>query len=186
MAVRIDISARNMDLNDKTRETIHNKVARLNRYLKSIDETRVDLTYIKSARSATDRNVAQITIRGRGYILRTEERADDMIAAFDAALDKMARQIERFKGRRRRGRGDGRSAAEVAVPLVETEPAPGLSIARRKSFELTPMTEAEAMEQMRMLSHENFFIFYNAETGVINVLYRRRDGTYGLIEPKVG
>jgi putative sigma-54 modulation protein len=176
-----------MDLNDKVRETINKKVAKLNRYLKSIDETRVDLTHIKSARSALDRNVAQITIRGRGYILRTEERADDVVAAFDAALDKMTRQIERFKGKRRRGRGDGRSAAEVtAIPVSEEEPVGALGIVRRKTFDLTPMTEAEAMEQMRLVSHENFFIFFNAETGAINVLYRRRDGTYGLIEPKVG
>ena len=187
MAVRIEISVRNMDISDKVRETINKKVTKLNRYLKSIDETRVDLTHIKSARSALDRNVAQITIRGRGYILRTEERADDAIAAFDAALDKMTRQIERFKGKRRRGRGDGRSAAEVMdLPVSEEMPVGALGIARRKTFELTPMTEAEAMEQMRLVSHENFFIFFNAETGAINVLYRRRDGTYGLIEPKVG
>ena len=190
MAVRIEISVRNMDLNDRVRETINKKVTKLNRYLKSIDEIRVDLAHARSARSAVDRNVAQITVRGRGYVLRTEERADDVVAAFDAALDKMTRQIERFKGKRRRGRGDGRSAAEVtaaASASVDEETPPGaLDIVRRKTFELTPMTEIEAMEQMRLVSHENFFIFFNAETGAITVLYRRRDGTYGLIEPKVG
>jgi putative sigma-54 modulation protein len=62
---------------------------------------------------------------------------------------------------------------------------PASPIVRRKTFKLVPMDEAEALEQMRMLGHENFFIFFNVETDAINVLYQRRDGTYGLIEPKV-
>jgi putative sigma-54 modulation protein len=185
MAVRIDIFPHNLDLTDKVRDTLTKKVGKLSRFLKNINETRVDVTYVKSARNANDRFVAQITIRGRGYILRTEERADEVLTAFDAALDKMERQVERLKGKRRRGRGDGRSAAEVVAAMVE-EQAPGeAEIVRRKAFELYPMTEAEALEQMKLLSHDNFFIFFNAETDQINVLYRRRDGTYGLIEPKV-
>jgi len=186
MAVRTDIFAHNLDLTDKVREFINKKVAKLSRFLKNIDEARVDVTYVKSARNSNDRFVAQATIRGRGYILRTEERADEAMIAIDAALDKLQRQIERFKGKRRRDRGDRRTAADVAAMGSEEE-APAVSgIVRRKTFELHPMTEAEALEQMRLLSHDNFFIFFNAETGAINVLYQRRDGTYGLIEPRVG
>ncbi len=174
MTVKIEILARNLDLTDKMRETLNKKVSKLSRFLRNLDEARV----------ASDRFVAQITIRGRGYILRTEERADEVMTAFDAALDKMERQIERFKGKRRRGRGDGRSAAEVLAIAAEEESAAPSEIVRRKAFELHPMTEAEALEQMKLLSHDNFFIFYNAETGQINVMYRSRDGTYGLIETK--
>lgn len=187
MDLKIDTFARNIELTDRIIEYIDKKVGKLGRHIGSVDETRVDLSYVKSARSATDRQVAQITIRGRGFILRVEERADDLFGAIDAAVDKMQRQIERYKGKHQRGRGDGTSAAEVGAEPVEAEETrEEAAIARRKTFTLTPMDEAEAIEQMKLLGHDEFFIFYNATTSAINVLYTRRDGTYGLIEPKLG
>jgi len=193
MALKVDIFSKNMELTDRVNDYVTKKVNKLDKFLTGIDETRVDLSYVKSARSAADRQVAQITIRGKGFILRTEERSDDIFTAFDAALEKMHRQMERTKGKRDRGRGDGTPTAvvpDVVSPLppepeeVNTDELP--VIVRRKQFTLTPMDELEAMEQMRLLGHENFFVFYNANSNEINVLYQRRDGTYGLIEPKVG
>jgi putative sigma-54 modulation protein len=188
MAYTVDLQARNMRLTDNTREHVEKKAAKLERYLQEIDEIRIELSHLKTARNANDRQVAQITVRGKGYILRTEERADDLHVAFDTAFDKMQRQIERYKGKHYRGRGDGRSAADVVEeewPIDETgELLP--MIARRKNFVLIPMNEGEAVEQMRLLGHNNFFVFYNAEKNSIQVLYRRRNGTYGLIEPVVG
>ncbi len=150
--------------------------------------TRVELAYLKSARSASDRQVAQITLRGKGFILRSEERADDLFTAIDAAVDKMQRQISRYKGKRQHGRGDGTPASEVAVPIDgDSEEGEALPlIARRKVFTMVPMDELEAVEQMKLLGHENFFVFYNVNSNAINVLYTRRDGSYGLIEPKIG
>jgi putative sigma-54 modulation protein len=177
-----------MRLTDNTRDYVEKKAAKLERYLQEIDEVRVELSHAKSARSALDRQVAQITVHGKGFILRSEERADDIHAAFDTALDKIQRQIDRYKGKHYRGRGDGRSAAEVAeeeLPVDETGELLPL-IGRRKKFIVLPMTEDEAVEQMRLLGHDNFFIFFNAEQNSIQVLYRRRNGTYGLIEPVVG
>jgi putative sigma-54 modulation protein len=189
MANKIEILARNMRLTDSTREYVEKKAAKLERYLQEIDEIRVELSHIKTARNATDRHVAQITVRGRNFLLRTEERTDDLHAAFDMALDKMQRQIERYKGKHYRNRGDGRSAAEVAEeeewPVDETGELLPL-VVRRKKFVLVPMDEEEAVEQMRLLGHDNFFVFFNAEQNSIQVLYRRRNGTYGLIEPIVG
>ena len=100
----------------------------------------------------------------------------------------MQRRIERFKGKHYRGRGDGKSAAEVTETAVPEEESGELGpvIARRKHFPILPMNELEAIEQMLLLGHENFFIFFNPNTNAINVLYRRRDGTYGLIEPEYG
>jgi putative sigma-54 modulation protein len=178
-----------MRMTDSTREYVEKKAAKLERYLQEIDEIRVELSHIKTARNATDRHVAQITVRGRNFLLRTEERTDDLHAAFDMALDKMQRQIERYKGKHYRNRGDGRSAAEVAEeeewPVDETGELLPL-VVRRKKFVLVPMDEEEAVEQMRLLGHDNFFVFFNAEQNSIQVLYRRRNGTYGLIEPIVG
>lgn len=189
MAQKIETIARNMRLTDNTREYVEKKAAKLERYLQEIDEIRVELSHIKSARSAQDRQVAQITVHGKGFMLRSEERADDIHAAFDTALDKVQRQIDRYKGKHYRGRGDGRSAAEVVdeeeKPTDETGELLPL-IGRRKKFIVLPMTEDEAVEQMRLLGHDNFFVFFNAEQNSIQVLYRRRNGTYGLIEPVVG
>lgn len=187
MALEVVIFPKNLELTDRISEYVNKKIAKLDRLMNDIDETRVDLDYQKSARNPSDRQVAQITIRGRGYILRTEERADDIFSAVDLALEKMQRKIERFKGKRVRGRGDGTpvSAVTAETPApVEEDVAP--IIARRKSFTLAPMDESEAIEQMIQLGHENFFVFYNANTNKINVLYRRRDGTYGLIDPSLG
>jgi putative sigma-54 modulation protein len=188
MTQKIETVARNMRLTDNVREYVEKKAAKLERYLQEIDEIRVELSHIKSARSALDRQVAQITVHGKGFILRSEERADDIHAAFDVALEKVQRQIDRYKGKHYHGRGDGRSAAEVVeedLPVDETGELLPL-IARRKKFIVLPMNEDEAVEQMRLLGHDNFFIFFNAEQNSIQVLYRRRNGTYGLIEPIVG
>jgi putative sigma-54 modulation protein len=184
MAVKVEVSARNMELTDHIKDYVIKKASKLDRYLSELEFIKIDLSYVKSARDANDRNVAQITARGHRAMLRTEERADDLFAAFDSAVDKMQRQAERYKGKRTRGRGDGRSAAEVA-PSPEDGREEAVLVARRKTFDLIPMNEDEALEQMKLLGHENFFIFFNVETNSINVLYQRRDGTYGLIEPKV-
>ena len=189
MTLEVDIYGRNLEITERIEEYVDKKASKLDRYLNNIDQARIDLAYAKSARSAADRYVAQITVTGKGYILRAEERADDIFAAFDIALSKMQRRIERYKGKRQRGRGDGRSAAEVvAIPNLPEEiedEAPPI-IARRKKFFITPMDELEAVEQMNLLGHEEFFVFFNADTNAINVLYKRRDGTYGLIEPELG
>lgn len=188
MALEVEIYGRNMEVTERIEDYVTKKVSKLDRYLQGIDEARVDVAYVKSARSAADRQVAQITVRGKGFILRSEERSDDIFSAFDTAMEKMQRRIERFKGKRNRGRGDGRSAAEVVPEDVFEEESSELGpvIVRRKRFFLVPMSELEALEQMELLGHEMFFVFFNANTNAVNVLYKRRDGTYGLIEPEIG
>jgi len=188
MTVTVEINARNLELNDRLRDYITKKAIKLDRYLDTIEEVKVDLDYRKSARSAADRQVAQITVRGKGMQLRAENRADDIYAAFDQTLDKIERQAGRYKGKHWRTRGDGRSAAQVALDAPSTEPDTGElgpAIVRRKHFPLTPMDEGEAIEQMILLGHEDFFVFMNSATGLVNVLYHRRDGALGLIEPEI-
>lgn len=186
MDFKVEISAKNMEVTDRISDYVNKKVAKFDRLLPAIDEVHIDLAHWKNTRSLSDRNVAQITVRGKGYILRAEERADDIFTAMDITLDKMQRQIERYKGKRERGRGDGIPASAVVPEEPVEEGSEQPVIVRRKEFTLVPMDESEAIEQMALLGHENFFIFYNANSNQINVLYRRRDGAYGLIEPKVG
>ncbi len=189
MTVPVEITTKNMELNDRLHDYIEKKAEKLDRYLDIIDSVKVDLTHAQTARSAEDRQVVQLTVRGKGVLLRAEERTEDMFASVDLVIDKIHRQIERYKGRRWRGRGDGKTISEVTMPppsaddLVDTDSLD--LIARRKRHLLTPMDELEAIEQMELLGHEDFFVFLNANTDQVNILYRRRNGTLGLIETEI-
>lgn len=191
MTLEVEIYGRNLEISERIQKHIETKVSKLDRYLPDIEEARVEIAYVKSARNAADRQVAQITIRGKGFILRSEERSDDIFTALDTAVDKMQRQIERYKGKRNRGRGDGRSTADLAGEAFSPDQVDKLeeempTIAKRKKFFLVPMDELEAIEQMNLLGHENFFLFYNINNQSVNVLYKRRDGSYGIIVPEIG
>jgi putative sigma-54 modulation protein len=187
MTIQVEVQARNIRLSEPIKAHIEQRAGKLDHYLPAIEEAHVEVTFHKSARNAKDRNVTQITVRGKGLILRTEERADEVLVAFDAALDNLQRQIERYKGKHYHGRGDGRSAAEAVDEPSKPDDTGELPriIVKRKYFRIFPMNEVEAIEQMELLGHDNFFIFYNADTSKINVLYHRRDGSYGLIEPEI-
>jgi putative sigma-54 modulation protein len=185
MTQNIVIQGHEMDVTDRLREHVTKKVAKLDRHTQIVDEIYVELQHAKSARSAADRYITQITVRGKGFTLRSEERADDIRTSTDAAVDKLQRQIERYKGRHLHGRGDGKTAAEMVAEAAPPEEEPAMVISRRKTFDLFPMDEDEALEQMHMLGHDNFFIFINVKTEKINVLYKRNDGTYGVIAPRV-
>ncbi|MDY0125916.1 MAG: ribosome-associated translation inhibitor RaiA, partial [Anaerolineaceae bacterium] len=142
MALAIDIYTKDLELTDRIQDYVTKKVGKLERFLSDIGECRVDLTYAKTARNAADRYIAQITIRGKGFILRSEERSDNMFAAIDATVDKMSRQIDRFKGKHWRKR-TGEPEPETKLEVEELEEAVPL-IVRHKSFSLEPMHEEEA------------------------------------------
>ncbi|NLX10253.1 MAG: ribosome-associated translation inhibitor RaiA [Chloroflexi bacterium] len=192
--MELKIHARNVDVTPRLQDHVEKKVSRLDRYLPNIDEVRVDLA-IEKRKQGQDQCIAQLTVRNtRGVILRSEEKKQsDIYAALDMALDKMYRQIQRYKGKRKR-RGGRAAAAEVEAEFASVEPVPldvlpeedeeKMSIVRRKRVTLVPMTEEEAIDQMELLGH-SFFIFYNAETAKMGVLYRREDGNYGVLEPEV-
>jgi putative sigma-54 modulation protein len=188
MSNKVEIQTRNIKLTEKIETYVNKKAGKLDHYLPAIEEAYIELTHHQAARNSLDRNVAQITVRGKGILLRTEERSDEALAAFDAALDNMQRQIERYKGKHYHNRGAGRAEVENAQESISPDETGELEplIARRKKFVLLPMNEDEAIEQMKFLGHDNFFVFYNGDTSKINVLYRRRNGSYGLIEPVVG
>jgi putative sigma-54 modulation protein len=178
------IKGKNIEVTDRLRDHVHRKIGKLDRYLPTISEAWVELT-VEGTKAAQDRQVCQVTIRSNGVILRAEERADDMFTAIDIVLDRMYRKIARYKGRRAdRWRGAGASVEPLPIEVEqETEESPA-AIVRRKRFAMTPMLPEEAIEQMELLGHD-FFVFYHAEEGNVNVLYRRKDGTYGLLQPEL-
>ncbi len=185
MLNNIEITVKNMELTDRIRTYVIKKFEKIDRLLGEIENAHVVLSYAKSAREPADRQVTEITLHGKGFILRTEERADDILTSIDNAIDKLSRQIERFKGKRQRIRSGASRTAESEQEKMITQEETLPTIVRRKQFFLEPMDEQEAIEQMKLLAHENFFLFYNINTNSIAVLYVRRDGTLGLIEPKM-
>lgn len=186
----VTIRGKNFTVTDRIEEYVNKKVSKLGRYLSIIDEARMDLTSEKT-RSAQDSQVAQLTVRSRGTILRAEERDQDIFAAIDKVLDKMHRQITRYKDRIQRKGDRGAPPGEKAiVTAAETVDDEGESmtqgeIVRVKKVPTTMMDPEEAVEQMELLGHD-FFVFFNADTESLNVAYRRRDGNYGLLQPELG
>jgi putative sigma-54 modulation protein len=188
MTQNVEIFGRDFEVTDHMREYVTKKVTKFERYLDTIDKIRIDLSESKTARSSLDRYTAQMTINGKGFILRSEERSDDIRTAMDAASEKLSRRIERFKEKRNNPRGDGKGLSEYSAvfePGIEIDGDVPQVIVRRKQFDLIPMAEEEAIEQMKLLGHDNFFVFYNVKVNAVNVLYKRRNGSYGLIEPRV-
>ena len=188
------ISGRNLTITDNLRDYVEDKVNRLGRYMSNISEVRVDLAEVKAS-DAEERHVAQLTVRHeRGKLMRAEERSADIMAAVDAAVDKLYRQIDRYKGKGKWRRGKSRAAkqqhidaleAEMEGEAFEEEPLEGmLQVVRRKRFVVTPMDEVEAIEQLELLDHD-FFLYYNTDTATVNVVYRRKDGGYGVLEPEL-
>ena len=119
MPITVDIHVRDMELDDRLRDYVESRVSKLDHYLDVLDEANVDLRNARSARMAEDRQVAQLTVRGKGELLRAEERTSDIHASVDAVLAKIQRQIDRYKGRHWRKRGDGRKMAEVLAEEAE-------------------------------------------------------------------
>lgn len=184
--MEITINTHNVDLTERLRGHVEKKTGKLDRYMPNLTDVRVDLSS-QNTRNAVQRQSAQITIRDeRGTILRAEERSNDMFAAVDAVIDKLYRQIKRYRGKRRDNRrsgGNGDMMMGEPLPLeVEAAEPEESVIVRRKRFPLRPMLSDEAIEQMELLGH-NFFVFFNADEEAVNVIYRRHDGNYGLLQP---
>lgn len=186
----ITIHSHNIEVTPRLENYVEKKTARLDRYLPSLTEVVVDLS-MENTRSAVERQVAQITVRDdRGTILRAEERSNDIFAAIDTVIDKLYRQIKRYRGKQKRRWRGGGSQEETWIgeplPVEEDidEEDETKAIVRYKRFPLQPMSTEEAIEQMELLGHD-FFVFFSAEEEAINVLYRRRDGNYGLLQPEL-
>jgi putative sigma-54 modulation protein len=188
------VKGKNFVISDRIRDYVEKKIGKLDRYLPEIDEARIEITQEKT-KSNKDRNVVQVTLRTNGTILRAENRSEAIYGSIDAVVDKIHRQIVRYKGKRvDRWHGNmNKQQRQVqndvmpeldAVAMAAIAEEEGREIVRRKRFLMNPMTEQEAIEQMELLGH-SFFVFYNVDISRINVLYRRADNNYGLLDPEL-
>ena len=183
------VKSRNGKVSDRQQSYIKEKLGKLERYLDKISKVTVEVAE-EQRRNEGNTHRAQVTLVGdHGILLRAEERAGDLFTAIDVVSDNLQRQIQRYKDKHwRRGklRRQGGEIVEAApelngsAVLVDEDTRP--RIVRTKEFQVKPMYSDEAVEQMELLGHD-FFVFRDAGTGEINVLYRRNDGNYGLIVP---
>ncbi len=143
---------------------------------------------VEKNRSNPEAAVCEVTVRVRDNVVRVESADNDMYAAIDIAADKVTRQIRKFKTKviDHRQRTQGLPVApmpENLADLIEGEPEDD-ELVREKVIDLPPMTEEEALVQTDLIGHD-FYVFTNATTGLVNVIYRRKNGGYGIIKPKI-
>jgi len=162
------------------------KVERVSKFFdseRSDSRAEVELIHARN-RSVVDAEVVEATLFINGTVLKATEASEDMYASIDGMADKLERQVRRYRGRQiDRWQGQTKNAPPPEEPIAPAEEANlEARIVRTKQFQMKPMGAEEAVLQMDLLDHD-FYVFTSAETGDINVVYRRRDGNYGLIEP---
>ena len=174
----IKITGKNVDISEALREQTYKKVGKLERYFNPDTEAQVTMSV------ENYRHIVEVTIPFNGVVIRAEEETDDMYTSIDKVLDKLERQIHKHRTRlgKRVRNGAFKNVSPIFSESVESEEGEP-KVVKTKRFALKPMLIDEAIMQMDLLGH-SFFVFRNAETEEVNVLYKRKDGNYGLIEPE--
>ncbi|GGN53678.1 MULTISPECIES: ribosome hibernation-promoting factor, HPF/YfiA family [Oceanobacillus] len=181
--MRFNIRGENIEVTDAIREYVEKKISKLERYFDTTQSTDVHV----NLSVYNDEQRIEVTIPMTDLLLRGEVRHDDLYAAIDLVVDKLERQVRKYKtkiNRKSRQHGAPKHVfAEMERELADNEDtSDNFEIVRTKRFDLKPMDSEEAILQMDMLGH-SFFVFNNVESGETSVVYRRKDGKYGLIEP---
>lgn len=180
--MNIIVKGRHMEVTPAIRAHAEEKVGRITRILDNMLMSAEVELYVERNPSIADSQVAEVTVYTKGPVIRAKEASSDMYAAIDLVADKLERQVRKLKtkvvDRHSKGAPQPVAIAEEE-DLDEREPA----IVKTKILEVKPMSSEEAILQMELLGHD-FFVFSSAETEAISILYRRRDGDYGLIEPR--
>lgn len=187
----IKVSGRKTTVTDALRAHVDEKIGEALKVF-DIEPMTVDvvLRYEKNP-SNPNPAIVEVTVRARGSVIRVAEHGADMYAAIDLSADKVTRQLRKFKTKVVDNRQGGASAADVA-PVERVEDLADLLLpeeeddllVREKDIDVTPMTEEQALVQTDLLGHD-FYVFENATTGLINVVYHRKNGGYGIIKPRI-
>ena len=167
----IRIRGKGIDVNPALKQYAEKKLAKLEKYIRQSDLT-CQMVFSKQK----TRYVVEVTMPLNNYLLRAEESAQDSFASIDLVLEKIERQIEKYKTKLMK-------RDKTGVQVQEKDEQENVKIVKVKRFNIKPMALEEAAMQMELLGHD-FFVFANGETGNVNVLYRRKDGNFGLIEPE--
>ncbi len=191
----LQIRTHGTKVSDGLRQFIDRRMAKLDRIAEHVVEASLELR-TEELRKGREVTTAQLTLRTGRHVLRAEERDAEAAKAIDAAIDTLIAQVRRYsdkradrKRRSQRFQSDGIIASpETALTAsadARTDDDDTSPIVRTKRFQMKPMVVEEAIDQMELIGHE-FFLFQNADEDQLNVLYRRRDGTFGLLAPARG
>ncbi len=174
--MRFNIIGRNIDVTDGLKSAVEEKLGKLDRFFAADTEVNVTLSVEK------ERQKIEVTIPVKGSIVRSEQVSSDMYVSIDLVEEVIERQIKKYKNKLV---GKKQNIADFTPEFVDKEypEEPEIKIIRTKKFGVKPMDPEEACIQMELLGH-NFYVFNNAETNEVNVVYKRKGGTYGLIEPE--
>ena len=178
--MQISISGKHIEITDAIRRHAEEKLTKLQRYFDIIHSVEVTASLVRNW------HVVEITVHADGVLLRGEEKSPDMYTSIDQVVEKIERQLKKYKGKlidRQRDTGRRAGAGEPPPVLLSGEEEPEGEVVRTKRFTVKPMPPDEAARQMELLGHD-FYVFANSETEQVNVIYRRKDGNYGLIEPE--
>lgn len=185
--MQIQVKGRHMDVSPAIRDYATEKIGKVAKIHDRDEMTIEAVLHVEKNPSQKNRDVAEVTARMKGVVVRAEEAAPDMYAAIDLVSEKLERQMRKYKTKLVDRRNGGRAVVKtapgdsaLASPFAEEEESG--QIVRTKYVDAKPMTSDEAIMQMELLGHD-FFVFTSAESDDINVLYRRNDGNYGLIAP---
>ncbi|NLF47214.1 MAG: ribosome-associated translation inhibitor RaiA [Clostridiales bacterium] len=170
--MKVVIASKNMNANDRLKDTIEKKMEKLSKYFSDNIIVNVTLSAEKN------RQKIEATIRVRGMIFRAEDVSGDIYEGIDNVVEKLSTQMSRFKTKIQKKHKDNKDFVFADWPEEVQEE---IKVVKTKKFELEPMTTDEAILQMEMLEH-NFFVFLNMETDSVNVVYKRKDDDYGLLE----
>jgi len=177
------IAKNNVEVSETLKAYVEKKVGKLSRYLPIIDEGKVEISH-EGAKLPEQRFTVQVTLDSRGVLIRAQEKSKDIRTAIDKVVDVLSKRIERYKGKLY-DKGRGVSFARQGATIEAEEIEAPKRVVKSKRFFVKPMPVDEAIRQMELLGH-NFFLFIDADTERLNLLYRREDGDYGLIEPERG
>ena len=175
--MRFIISGKNIDVTSNLRNTIEQKLGKLERYFTPTTEIIVTLSVEK------ERQKIEVTIPVKGTIIRSEQVSDDMYISIDLVEEVIERQLLKYKNKIIDKHQEGSNLQPDFMDLSDTMDDDEIKIIRTKRFGMKPMFPEDACVQMELLGH-NFFVFMSAETDEVNVVYKRKDGAYGLIEPE--
>lgn len=174
--MEILVTGKNIEVTSALRNVVEKKLSKLDKYFNPEVKANVTLSVQKNSQ------IVEVTIPFNGVILRGEEKNIDMYASIDLVVDKLEGQIRKQKTKLQR-RNHGTSLRFQSIPDVDEDANEEPKIVRTKKFAIKPMSAEEAVLQMELLGH-NFFVFESAEDEEVNVVYKRKDGNYGLIEPE--
>jgi putative sigma-54 modulation protein len=180
--MRLQVKGRNVEVTDSIREYAERKLGKLDRLLNELTTVELELAVERNP-SIAENQVAEATIYTKGPVLRARESSGDMKASIDQLTEKLMRQVKHYRESRQDHRKHGRTAPTLEPGGFIIEDGAEPQIVKTKQFAIKPMSAEEAVLQLELVGHD-FFVFQNADSSDVNVVYRRRDGAYGLIEPQ--